>query len=140
MLPARLRLYQELEAIATDFEGIFDSPTQVEDFVSNGILTRIALVRIEPWRTETTTRFLSFYVEVKVPDEGRVDVGKDGEAYALTPLEVALEEASERILAQLARMDVAKRVSRVSIEPPEKRIKPRAKSLPTVKSAEGSGS
>lgn len=125
MLSPRLRLYEELEAIAADYEGLFDSPVAVEDYVADGRLTRIALARLEPFRTESTTRYVQLVAEVNIPAEGRVDVGADGECYALTPIEVAYDAASELMLAQLAKMDLAPRRSRVSIEPPEKRIKAR---------------
>lgn len=124
MLPARLRLYQELEAIATDYEGLFDAPVQVDDHVSGGRLTRIAMARVEPYRTESTTRYVQLMADVSIPDEGRVLIADDGEAYTMTPIEVAYEEASELMLAQLAKMELAPR-PRVSFTPPGSRISDR---------------
>jgi hypothetical protein len=119
------RLLRELAAHAAPNFGMLDNNVEVALLDLGDRVCAYALVRVSPYRTESTTRWLTFHVEVPIGASWKLTDSGEHDVEVLTPYEAACEEAAVRLIAKFDSLEDAPRLSRVSIEPPERRIQRR---------------
>ena len=124
-LQAKHRLADSLAIHGYPCLGIMDRNVEVEIADLGDRVSVCAVVRVSAYRTESTTRWLTFHADVPIGASWKLTDSGEHEVDVLTPYEAACELAVDQILAQMESLDGGPRLSRVSIEPPERRIRRR---------------